>query len=276
MSEPSTAIPAQILLIGLNGFGRQHLRNLGRLAELGKAELVAGVDLQDPGPEIRGQIPIFTSLTEALKAGLSPDIVIVSTPIGTHFALAAEAVSAGADVLLEKPPTATLAQYEELLALSRSAGRRIQVGFQSLGSHALGAIEELLHPDDGGPGPIGELRAVGATGLWTRTESYYARAPWAGRRRLGDMDVVDGVVTNPLAHAVKTALHIAGAKTLEDVEQLSTELHHGHAIEADDTSIVQLRTTAGIPVTAALTLLPYDDRDPWITISGTEGEAVLY
>lgn len=276
MSEPSTTVPAQILLIGLNGFGRQHLRNLGRLAELGKAELIAGVDLQDPGSEIRGEIPIFTSLTEALEAGLSPDIVIVSTPIGAHFALAAEAVSAGADVLLEKPPTATLAQYEELLALSRSAGRQIQVGFQSLGSHALGAIEELLHPDDGDPGPIGELRAVGATGLWTRTESYYARAPWAGKRRLGDMDVVDGVVTNPLAHAVKTALHIAGAKTLDDVEQLSTELHHGHAIEADDTSIVQLRTTAGIPVTAALTLLAEEDRDPWITISGTEGEAVLY
>lgn len=286
MSEPSTAAgpaapgagaaPAQVLLVGLNGFGRQHLLNLKRLAGLGKAELIAGVDLQDPGPEIRGDIPIFTSLTEALEAGFSPEIVIVSTPIGTHFALAAEALSAGADVLLEKPPTATLAQYEELLALSRSAGRRVQVGFQSLGSHALATVEELLHPDDGGTGAIGELRTVGATGLWTRTESYYARAPWAGKRRLGDIDVVDGVVTNPLAHAVKTALHIAGAKTLEDVEQLSTELHHGHAIEADDTSIVQLRTTAGIPVTAALTLLSVDDQDPWITISGTEGEAVLY
>lgn len=261
----------EVILIGLDGFGRQHLLNIARLTELGKVRLIAGVSLSDPGPEVRGDIPVYQTLGEAREAGHRPDIVIVSTPINTHFDLAVEALRMDADVLLEKPPTATLEQYERLLVEADRCGRHVQVGFQSIGSHALPAIEDMLRR-----GTIGQLRAVGATGLWLRTASYYARAPWAGRRTLNGVQVVDGVVTNPLAHAVKTALHIAGAKRLGDVAQLSTQLHHAHPIEADDTSIVQLRTTAGIPVTAALTLCAADQQDPWITIYGTEGQAVLY
>lgn len=271
-----------VLLIGLDGFGRQHLLNLQRLQQAGpdgapKAELIAGVSLSDPGPEVRGDVPVYETLSEAQQDGHAPDVVIVSTPISTHCDLATEALGMGADVLLEKPPTATLAQYEALLAEANRAGRRVQVGFQSIGSHALDALDELLTGgSEGAAGRIGELRAVGATGLWLRTESYYERAPWAGRRELDGVQVVDGVVTNPLAHAVKTALHIAGAKRLEDVAELDTELHHAHTIEADDTSIVRLRTEDGIPVTAALTLCAPEQQDPWITVSGTEGEAILY
>ncbi|WP_022872774.1 DUF6807 family protein [Nesterenkonia alba] len=260
-----------VLLIGLDGFGRNHLRNLHRLAETGAAELIAGVSLSDPGPEVRGDIPVYQTLAEAREAGHRPDIVIVSTPINTHYELASQALAMGADVLVEKPPTATLQQFTDLLAEAERSGRRVQVGFQSIGSHALPAIEKLL-----ASGRIGQLRAVAASGLWLRREAYYQRAPWAGKRVLNGVQVVDGVVTNPLAHAVKTALHIAGAKELDDVAELSCELYHAHRIEADDTSVVQLRTTAGIPVTAALTLCAPEEQDPWITIAGTEGEAILY
>ncbi|GAA1175258.1 DUF6807 family protein [Nesterenkonia xinjiangensis] len=268
--------PTSVLLVGLDGFGRQHLRNLRRLSELGRARLIAGASYSDPGPEVRGDIPVHKTLAEAREAGHRPDVVIISTPINTHHDLALEALAMGADVLLEKPPTATFAQFEDLLAAAERAGRRVQVGFQSIGSHALPALEELLSTPEA-PGGIGELRAVGATGLWLRREAYYARAPWAGRRVLDGVQVVDGVVTNPLAHAVRTALHIAGARDTDDVAGLATELHHAHRIEADDTSIVSLRTTAGIPVTAALTLCaPEDHRPPWVTIYGTEGQAQLY
>lgn len=265
-----------VVLIGLDGFGRQHLLNLARLAELGKVRLIAGVSFSDPGPEVRGDIPVFETFAQARAAGHDPDIVIVSTPINTHSELAIEALRSGADVLLEKPPTATLEQFTQLQAVAEEVGGRVQVGFQSLGSHALPAISDLLSGTQGEPGLIGRLRAVGASGLWVRSLSYYQRSPWAGRREMDGVPVVDGVVTNPLAHAVKTALHIAGAKTLEDVASLHTELHHAHDIEADDTSIVALRTRAGIPVTAALTLCAAQQQDPWITISGTEGEAIFY
>ncbi|GHD06887.1 DUF6807 family protein [Zhihengliuella salsuginis] len=269
--------PAGVVLVGLNGFGRQHLINIERLVALGKMRLLAGVDFNDPGPEVRGaDTPVFTSLDEVADAGLRPDVVIVSTPINTHYDLALRALEFGADLYLEKPPTATLEQYTALLAAADAAGARVQVGFQSIGSHALDEIAEILSPADGSEGPIGTLRSVGASGNWIRTRSYYDRAPWAGHRVLNGVQVVDGVATNPLAHAVQTALHIAGAKAADDVAELATELHHAHRIEADDTTTIRLKTTAGVDVTCALTVCAVETNDPWITIYGTEGEAVLY
>ena len=43
---------------------------------------------------------------------------------------------AGADVLLEKPPTASLAEFEQLSAVVAETGRACQVGFQAQASQA--------------------------------------------------------------------------------------------------------------------------------------------
>ncbi|MCW4466681.1 PmoA family protein [Glutamicibacter sp. MNS18] len=264
-----------IALIGLNGFGRQHLLNIHRLVKLGKARLVAGVSSNDPGADIRGEgVPVYATLGEMAAAGIRPSIIIASTPINTHHDLALQALDLGADLYLEKPPTATLEQYEDLLQAARQAGRLVQVGFQAVGSKALGEVASWFAEAESSP--IGALRAVGASGTWVRTRGYYDRAPWAGHRVLDGVQIADGVTTNPLAHAVMSALHIAGAKASGDVQRIEAELHHAHDIEADDTSVIRLRTTAGIPVTCALTLCSTEQRDPWITIHGTEGKAVLY
>ena len=268
------AVPT-IALIGLNGFGRQHLLNIHRLVGLGKARLVAGISSNDPGPDIRGQgVPVFATLAQMAESGLRPSIIIASTPINTHHELALQALALGADLYLEKPPTATLEQYQDLLRASREAGARIQVGFQAVGSKALGELASWFQTGDASP--IGALRAVGASGTWVRTRGYYDRAPWAGHRVLDGVQIADGVTTNPLAHAVMSALQIAGAKASEDVQRIAAELYHAHDIEADDTSVIRLQTTAGIPVTCALTLCSKVQRDPWITVYGTEGKAVLY
>ena len=47
------------------------------------------------------------------------DLVVVCVPCAEHFAIAKEALEAGKVVLLEKPPTKTVAQLEELQAISR-------------------------------------------------------------------------------------------------------------------------------------------------------------
>lgn len=264
--------PVRVCLVGIGGFGERHLENIRRLEEEGGVRLVAAVDRRaDDDGALGPEVPMFGDLEQLRAAGLDVDVVVVSTPIDTHFELALTALDLGADVLLEKPPVANLEQFGRLLAAAEDAGRLVQVGFQSLGSHALELIDRLLES-----GEIGRLRAVGATGLWSRDTDYFTRSPWAGRRRIGGVDVVDGVVTNPLAHAVMTALHIAGARTAEDVAQLRTELYRANAIESDDTSVVQVRTASGVPVTCALTLCAAQQQDPFITIDGTEGQAVLH
>ena len=191
-----------VLLVGARGFGAVHLMNLDRLAD--RIRLVAVADPSGgPAEGFGSDVPAFTSLDAALDAGIRPDVVIIATPTGTHFPLAMRALAAGCDVYLEKPPVATMAQFLELLAEQERTGGAVQVGFQSFGSHALADIAALGRPT-----------SVATWAIWTRDAAYWTRSPWAGRRMLDGAPIVDGVVTNPLAHAIATSLRIAGARRI--------------------------------------------------------------
>ncbi|CAM5346218.1 hypothetical protein SALBM135S_00524 [Streptomyces alboniger] len=117
---------------------------------------------------------------------------------------------------------------------------------------------------------------MGGAGAWVRDEAYFRRAPWAGRRRLDGADVVDGVLTNPLAHAVATALALADSGAAEDVTAVETELFRAHAIESDDTSCVRVSTAGGIRVAVAATLCAHAQEEPYVVVHGTEGRITLW
>ena len=263
---------ARVALVGVHGFGIHHLRNLERLEAAGVVELVAVADPQPPAP---GSVPataaVFPGLPDLLEATSNLDLIIVATPIQTHAPLGLAALATEADLYLEKPPVASLADFDVLCQAARKSGQSVQIGFQSLGSHALQAIEELL-----ASGAIGTLQGVSATGRWVRDRAYYKRSRWAGKRSIDGVDVVDGVATNPLAHAVATALRIAGARTVGDVASVETDLYRANDIESDDTSVIRIRTAAGLPVTCALTLCATESVEPCVTLQGSEGQAVFH
>lgn len=271
-AEETQGGPARVALVGVHGFGTHHLQNLHRLEEAGAVELVAVADPQPPAP---GSVPpsaaVSAGLEELLAATQDLDVIIVATPIQTHAPLALAALATDADLYLEKPPVASLADYNRVREAADAAGRSVQIGFQSLGSHALRAIEELL-----AAGTIGSLQGISATGRWVRDKAYYKRSRWAGKRSINGVDVVDGVATNPLAHAVATALRIAGARTAADIASIETELYRANDIESDDTSVIRIRTTAGLPITCALTICAAESVEPYVTLQGSAGTAVFH
>ncbi|MDQ0767777.1 putative dehydrogenase [Pseudarthrobacter defluvii] len=268
---PSTRA-ARVALVGVHGFGTHHLHNLERLRAAGRIELAAVADPQPPAP---GAVPpsaaVFAGIDDLLTATPDLDLVIVATPIQTHAPLALAALATDAELYLEKPPVASLADFNRLCGAASESGRGVQIGFQSLGSHALKAIEELL-----AAGTIGTLEGISATGRWVRDRAYYKRSRWAGKRSINGVDVVDGVATNPLAHAVATALRIAGARTTADVESVETELYRANDIESDDTSVIRIRTAAGLPITCALTICASKSVEPCVTLQGSAGTAVFH
>ena len=260
----ATALPT-VAVVGIHGHGASHVRKVEDLQERGLATLTA---LVDPRP-LDGDVPWYPDL-DTLLAEARPDVVVIATPIHTHLALASAALRAGCDVLLEKPTTASLAEHAELLAVVEQTGRLCQVGFQTFGSGAVDEVARIV-----ATGELGEITGVGAVGTWVRTAAYYERARWAGRRTLDGVEVVDGVVTNPLAHAIATALLLAGARTAEDVTDVRLDLHRAHPIEADDTSAVVVETRAGIRVAAGLTLCAPERSPARVTVRGTLGTATL-
>lgn len=257
--------PLPIAQVGVRGFGRIHLERIARLTELGRVELIATAD---PGGPLEGsELPWYPTLTELL-AQHSPTIASLATPIGTHAALATEAMVAGAHVMLEKPPVASLTEFWQLLRACKENQRVVQIGFQSLGSAGVARMRELL-----GDGTLGEVGSIAVRGAWVRSRAYYARSPWAGKRTVDGRRIADGVVTNPLAHSIATALVIADATRLDDIVAITTEMYHAHAIDADDTSFVRLDLAEAPPICAALTLCATEQVEPTITLVGSRGTA---
>lgn len=252
-----------ILLVGAHGFGAVHLRNLERLGP--RVELVA---LADPkGPPVCGfgsDTPCWPTLDAALTAGVRPEIVIIATPTNTHFPLAVRALDEGCDVYLEKPPVASLRQFNELVDRQARAGAAIQVGFQSFGSHALPALASFGPPT-----------SVAAWAAWSRDVDYWNRSAWSGKRALNGVPVVDGVLTNALSHAVATALRVAGARAYDDVARVEVELYNANDIEADDTSSVRITLADRRTVSVALTLASAEQSSPLIEVRHHDQDLIL-
>ncbi len=269
-----TEMNVPIVLAGARGHGRWHLDNIRRLQDKGIVRLAGICELTpltaDEIPEGLGT-PEQSADFGALLDSTGARIAVICTPIPTHTDLALTAAGKGVHLLLEKPPAPSYAEFRRMADGVAAAGVVCQIGFQSLGSHAVPAIRTMIDE-----GAIGEIAGIGGAGAWARPESYYRRAPWAGRRRLNGVDVIDGVLTNPLAHAVATALALAGAPRAEDVTTIETELVRANDIESDDTSCVRVTTAEGLPVTVAATLCAEDPDEPYVVVHGSRGRITFW
>ncbi|MFI6206769.1 Gfo/Idh/MocA family protein [Streptomyces sp. NPDC051041] len=264
--------PLSVVLAGARGHGRWHVANIRRLQDEGLVRL-AGICELTPltEEEFGGRLPEQSADFGALLDSTGAQVAVICTPIPTHTDLALAAARRGVHILLEKPPAPSYAEFRRMADGVAEAGVACQIGFQSLGSHAVPAIRELI-----GQGAIGELVGLGGAGAWVRDEAYFRRAPWAGRRRLNGADVVDGVLTNPLAHAVATALALGGTTRAEDVTGIETELLRANDIESDDTSCVRITTGRGHRVTVAATLCAERAGEPYVLVHGSRGRITFW
>ncbi|MER6675584.1 Gfo/Idh/MocA family oxidoreductase [Streptomyces sp. NPDC000983] len=272
--NPSLGTATPLVLAGARGHGRWHLENIRRLQERGVVRLAGICELTPLAAE---EIPDGLGTPEqsadlgALLDSTGAEIAVICTPIPTHTDLALTAAARGVHLLLEKPPAPSYAEFRRMADGVAAAGVACQIGFQSLGSHALPAIRRMI-----ADGTVGELVGIGGAGAWSRPESYFRRAPWAGRRRLNGVDVIDGALTNPLAHAVATALALAGSTRAEDVMEVETELLRANDIESDDTSCVRVTSTRELTVTVAATLCAEYPDDPYVVVHGSSGRITFW
>jgi len=123
-------------VIGVGAFGRNHVRVYQELARQGEpVELAAIVDADLGRAQAVAQefgARAYASLKELkeLKSAHSLDgfVASVAVPTVQHLAVATELMEAGADVLIEKPLAASLAEADELIRTARRAGRIAQAG----------------------------------------------------------------------------------------------------------------------------------------------------
>ena len=252
---------ARVALIGANGHGLSHRRALSTMSTVALVGIADVAPVLDP-PE---GVPVFASHRQLL-AEVTPDIVIVCTPPHTHLAIAVDALRAGADVLLEKPPVLDAAEHHRLSEVLAETGRSCQVGFQALASPAL---DELMSTIDSGA--LGRLASIAAVGAWKRDETYFTRAAWVGRRSVNGRPTLDGALANPFAHAVMQVLAIARRPP----RMVEVERYRTRDIEVDDTAVLRLTFDGGLRTLVAVTLCAEEFVPGEIRVCGSLSDALL-
>ena len=86
--------------------------------------------------------------------------IAIATAVPLHFPMARRALLAGKHVMLEKPMAASVAECEELIAISRRLGLVLMVGHTFLFSEPIRKIREIVDHRD-----IGELRYIASRRL---------------------------------------------------------------------------------------------------------------
>ncbi len=112
-------------LIGAGQIARQHLACLKVLPGV---ELAAICDLSSATAEAAAErygIRAWFTDHRAMLEKARPDVVHVTTPPTSHFALAMDAFDAGAHVIVEKPATSTFEELEKLVRRAEGAGRHL-------------------------------------------------------------------------------------------------------------------------------------------------------
>ena len=138
------------VLIGAGHIARQHL---ACLRELPGVEIAGVCDLSPATAESaaeRFNIARWFTDSNVMLETVRPDVVHVTTPPGSHFALASTALNAGAHVVVEKPVTAT---YDELVTLaerSRQTGRALVEDYNYIYNSATRRILDLIESGDFG------------------------------------------------------------------------------------------------------------------------------
>ncbi|MEO7178834.1 MAG: Gfo/Idh/MocA family oxidoreductase [Allosphingosinicella sp.] len=133
-------MPIRIAIVGYGKIAKdQHVPAIAANPNFVLAAVVSPRAPADAG------VPLFPS-TEAMLAAMAGelDAVAVCTPPTVRLAVAQAAFEAGLDVLLEKPPAATLGEIEEIEHLGREAGRTLFTAWHSQHAAAVDAARAAL------------------------------------------------------------------------------------------------------------------------------------
>ncbi|MDZ7295110.1 MAG: Gfo/Idh/MocA family oxidoreductase [candidate division KSB1 bacterium] len=133
-----------VSVIGVGYWGPNLVRNF---AANPRARVVSCCDLaQNRLDLIRRTYPSIETTTDyrAVLKDTKTDLVVLCTPVSTHFEIARAALLAGKHVLIEKPMTSTTAEAEELVELAARKQLKLFVDHTFIYTGAVRRIKELI------------------------------------------------------------------------------------------------------------------------------------
>jgi predicted dehydrogenase len=243
------------------------------------AEVVGVCDLDaQRAHEVAGQYGLsvaVTSVEALLAAGL--DGLVVATPHDAHYAPAAAAISAGVDVLVEKPMTTDPSQAWDLVLRAAAAGVALHVGHTYPYARNVQRLRQVIQAGD-----LGELNLI--TGLFSSSvHQLYAgntevirrrwHSPYAARpSTYADPNRGGGHLFTQLAHAASVVLW-ATKRSARRVAAL--ECRAGLAVDLADAITVIMDNGSVATLAGTGSVADNDYRVEEYRFFGSAGQALL-
>ncbi|MEW9530547.1 Gfo/Idh/MocA family protein [Microbispora sp. NPDC049125] len=171
--------PIRTAIVGTGSVARLHAEALRAIAgETGEVELVAAADTDAArlgafAAEfgVAARYPDAATLLEEARV----DLVSICTPPAAHVPVALAALASGCDVVVEKPATPTLAEFDRLIDAEKATGRFVATVSQHRFGSGAQRVRELLRSGVAGR----PLLALCET-TWFRDQAYFD-VEWRGR-----------------------------------------------------------------------------------------------
>ncbi len=163
--------PVRVAVIGTGGRGSDLLR---ALTTIDGVELIAVCDDYAPhleqGAKYAGPQAKKFSDYRKLLAELKPQAVVIAVPLYLHYQIAADCLSAGCDVFLEKTMCYSVAEAKKLTAQVTASKRVFQVGLQRRANAIYKQAQAMVTA-----GMIGQVTSIKAQ--WHRNNSWRRPVP---------------------------------------------------------------------------------------------------
>jgi UDP-N-acetylglucosamine 3-dehydrogenase len=138
----------KIAVIGVGGWGKNHLRVL---SELGCLAAFCDMDSEKVRRyEEKYRVKGYSSVDEMLQQE-ELDAAVICTPTITHYELTKKALSSGLHTFVEKPLTLTSKEGEELLRIAEKEGVILTSGYIERFNPAVTAVKEIIAKQLGEP-----------------------------------------------------------------------------------------------------------------------------
>ncbi|PCJ80444.1 MAG: oxidoreductase [Bacteroidetes bacterium] len=212
----SLSNPVTFAILGYGHIGKRHSK---AITAHPNATLHAIADIR---PIVAEGVTIHSSLESLLTSPKLPEVVCVCTPNGLHADQTISILTAGCDVVLEKP-----------IALSSSDARKIEEVSIATGKNVFCVMQNRFAPPSAwlktlvDSGKLGEIRQVHIQCFWNRDDDYYSASPWRGT-----LELDGGPLFTQFSHFIDVMYWIFGSIT--NPRAIFRNQAHAHNTQFED------------------------------------------
>jgi predicted dehydrogenase len=232
----------KVVVVG-GGIGRSHIEGYLKLPDLFELVGICDID-QTKAQEVVAAYNLpryFLDFNEVCQLK-DVDVIDLCTPPHLHFAQIKQVLTAGKQVICEKPLVGSLREVDEIILAEAAAnGKRVMPIFQYRFGHGLQKLKLLIDK-----GLVGKAYLSTIETAWRRREDYYS-VPWRGKWKTE----MGGALLTHAIHSHDALTYIMGpaksvfARTTTRVNPVEVEDCAAISLEMADGSLATLSVTLG-------------------------------